>query len=373
MSHLSVPAGAFGFTPAPALAGVAAYGAPQPGAAVDLRLDANEGVAPPAALLDRLREIGPDVLRRYPDAHALEALLATRLSVSAEQVIVTAGADEALDRFCRATLAPGRRIVLPAPTFAMLPRYVALAGGEPLVIPWHGGPYPAEEVAARATRKEAAVIAVVSPNNPTGAIATAADLGRLARAAPRALLLCDFAYEEFADAPLTETALALPNAVVFRTLSKAYGLAGLRVGYAAGPAEVIAAMRAAGSPYPVARPSIALAAARLESRAGDVWRAVAAVKRQREDLFHLLRSLGAESWPSQANFVLARFPDAAGVHQALAERGIAVRIFPGEADLDGCLRITCPGDGAAFPRLESALRAALSPAARPPSAKRKTP
>ena len=129
-------------------------------------------------------------------------------------------------------------------------------------VAWPTGPYPTDAVLAASA--DAAVIAVVSPNNPTGAVATSADLCTLALKASDALLLVDAAYAEFADDDLTQTALRLPNAVLVRTFSKAYGIAGLRVGYAIGAAPIIAALRAAGNPYPVATTALQHALRLLE-------------------------------------------------------------------------------------------------------------
>lgn len=356
--------------PAPGVAGTSAYGVPRPPVPIDLFLDGNEGAVPPRSLLAALDGRDVDLLRRYPDARALEAALARRLGVEPSRVIVTAGADDAIDRICRAVLAPGRDLVLPVPTFEMFERYAALAGARVHRVPWLAGPYPVRAVLAAVTDRTAAV-ALVSPNNPTGAVARAVDLRRVARAAPGALVIADLAYAEFAAEDLTAVALDLPNVVVVRSFSKAWGLAGLRVGYAAGAPETIGWLRAAGAPYPVSRPSLALAAARLaretaaesRGRSGPLRRFVETVRRERANLADRLRRLGAEPFSSQGNFILVRFhrPDAAWVRDALAGLGIAVRLFPGRPDLAGCLRITCPGDGAAFRRLSAALASAAAP------------
>ena len=103
------------------------------------------------------------------------------------------------------------------------------------------------------------LVAMVSPNNPTGGWATSDDLIRVATAVPNAVVMVDAAYAEFGEDDLTETAITLANAVVLRTFSKALGLAGLRIGYAMGPEPIINAMRSAGLPYPVSLPSIVLA------------------------------------------------------------------------------------------------------------------
>ena len=327
---------------------------------VDLRLDGNEGVAPPKGLFEAASD--PDLLRSYPRTAALEARLASRYGVAPECVLVTAGADDALDRVCRALLEPGRSVVYPQPTFEMITRYATLAGGSLRGVAWSRGEFP---LAAFVDVIDAstAVVAVVSPNNPTGAVATADDLRTLSAAAPEALLVLDAAYAEFADEDLTSVALGLPNTVVTRTLSKAWGLAGLRVGYVIGPAETIAWLRRTGQPYAVAGPSLALAAAWLERGGATVDAGIAQARDERERLTALLRSLGAEVGASQANFVLARFSNAAWVHDGLASLGVAVRQWPRRRGLEDALRISCPGDAGAFERLAAALRAVLAPKA----------
>ncbi len=344
------------------VAGVKPYGVPRAGAPVDLALDGNEGAAPPRALLDRLAAADLDVLRRYPDTRALEAALAARLGVPATRVVATAGGDDALDRACRALLGPGRELVLPVPTFEMIERFARLAGGTVVPVPWRGPRYPTDAVLAAVTPRTAAV-AVVSPNNPTGAVATAADLERLSAAAPHALLLVDLAYVEFAAEDPTAAALRLPNAAVFRTLSKAWGMAGARVGYAAGPADFVAALRAVGLPYAVSGPSAHLALDRLTAGDDAIRPFVAAVRRERAVLAAALVDCGAAPEPSEGNFVFARHRAPEWIRDALAGLGIGLRVFPGREGLEDALRLTCPGDDAALARVERALRAALRPQA----------
>ena len=242
------------------------YDHPARGGPGVLRLDRNEGLLPSPGALADLAEADPELLRRYPDVSELTALLAARWNVAPGRVIVTAGADEAIDRICRAFLARGRTLLLPEPSFEMLDRYAALAGGELVRVPWPADVFPTDEFLERVDGRTA-VIAIVSPNNPTGGVATLADVRRLAVQAHEALILLDHAYVEYADDDLTAAVLDLPNVVVTRTLSKAWGLAGCRVGYAIGSPDVIAVLHAAGGPYPVAAPSISLAVHQLESGA----------------------------------------------------------------------------------------------------------
>lgn len=345
--------------PVPSLEQLAAYMPPKHPAPIDLNLAGNEGAHPPASLLTAL---ATDDLRRYPSAAALERELADRLGVGPGQVFVAAGGDEAIDRVCRAFLAPDRAIVLPAPTFVMLPHYSALAGARVIEVPWPGGGYPVDAV-LDAIGPETAVVTVVSPNNPTGAVASADVLRRLSAAAPHAVLLVDLAYVEFADPEhdLTEVALSLPNAIAIRTLSKAWGLAGLRVGYAVGPAHLLEWLRRAGGPYSVAAPSLALAGRALDEGRAAECDYVARARVERDRLAAAARAVGADALPSQANFVLLRGLNAIWLRDALAGLGIGVRVFPEVPALDGCARVACPGDGAALERVERALRAALAP------------
>lgn len=332
-----------------------------------LRLDSNEGPLPPRALLASLADADTELLRRYRDPGELEAALATRFGVAAERVLVTAGADEAIDRACRAFLERGRTLLLPEPTFELFERFAALAGGTVERVSWPAGPFPVDAFLKRLDARTA-IVAVVSPNNPTGAAATLADVRRLARAAPDALLLLDHAYVEYADADLTAGVLDLANVLVVRTFSKAWGLAGCRVGYAIGSSYVVAVLRAAGGPYSVASPSVALALRQL-ARGDEALRAhVTRVREERAALTARLVALGVAPLASQANFVFADFgpgpgprpgPRAALVRAGLAAVGVLVRDFPSRPGLESALRITLPGDPAQFQRLCAALETVL--------------
>jgi histidinol-phosphate aminotransferase len=342
--------------PAPRVAGVIGYGIPRAPGNIDLPLDGNEGAAPSDAVLALCAATPPDALRRYPSSAALAALFAERWSVSPDRVLVTAGADDGLDRLMRAMLCEGREIVYPVPSFEMIDRYARLAGAAIVEVPWPHGPYPRQDVIA-AIGERTAVVCVVTPNNPTGAVATIDDVRAVAEAAPHAVVLLDQAYAELADEDLTAPALALPNVLVVRSMSKAYGLAGLRIGYAIGAPEVIGWMRAAAGPYTVAGPSIQIAMKRLALPMDDVNAYLARARAEREALFGLLAELGYRPVPSQANFVFARVPDPIALRDAMARRGIGIRAFPGKKHLDDAVRITVPGNVQDFERVCAALRA----------------
>ncbi|MDJ0764275.1 MAG: TIGR01548 family HAD-type hydrolase [Myxococcota bacterium] len=350
--------------PSPFIGEVKAYRPPKIETPMDLRLDGNEGLPPPDELLDAVARIGIESVRRYPNNAPLEHQIAEMYGIDPASVLITAGGDDALERVIRAVLAPGREMILPVPTFEMLDRYANLTGCKIVEVPWLQSKYPLDEVLSAITDRTA-LIAVVSPNSPTGFIATPEDLKTLSAAAPNALILVDLAYIEFAEQDLTAYTLSLPNAVVVRSLSKAWGLAGLRTGWVAGPADVVEWLRAVGHPFAVSAPSIALASERLRTGKDQVARFVAQVREERTALTALLQKLGVLSpvLPSQGNFVFSRFKDAVWVRDALAGLGIAVRIFPGKPHLENSARITMPGKRKAFERLTHGLSSALKPEA----------
>ncbi|MEL6796642.1 MAG: aminotransferase class I/II-fold pyridoxal phosphate-dependent enzyme, partial [Planctomycetota bacterium] len=244
-------------TPAARLRGLRPY-APEPAdTAIDLRLDANEGVQPGPDVLDALQAITPEQLRRYPNAAPLESELAASFGVDPSRIIVTNGGDDAIDRVCRAVLEPGRELLTHSPSFVMIPRSAKLAGADVRTIPWTTGAFPAADFVSHVSN-QTGLIALVTPNNPTGRVIDTPTILRIARAAAGAgsLALIDLAYIEFADEDPTPLLLDEPNIVMIRTMSKAAGLAGARVGYAIAPTEVADWLRTVGAPFPVSSASL---------------------------------------------------------------------------------------------------------------------
>jgi histidinol-phosphate aminotransferase len=344
--------------PVPVVAGLSPYEIDRPGCP-DLVLDFNESLASPPALEQSIDGLS---VNRYPDKGPLEAAIAARLGIDRDRVVVTNGADDALERTVRAVAGPGRRAVLTTPTYGMIRRFSVLSGAEVIDVPWWGGDWPVDEVVSRAGN-ETALVAVVSPSNPTGAVVTREALKELLERLPRSLILLDQAYVDFtgSENDLSAVALGYPNAVVVRTFSKAWGAAGLRVGYAAGDPRVIDWLHRVGLPFPVATPSIEAVLAAVS--AGPDRERLATVCNQRAQLVELLGVLGAEPLQSEASFVFARFRDADFVWRGLGALGISVRAFPSRPDLEGWLRITLPGDEENWRRLESGLRTVLAPEA----------
>jgi histidinol-phosphate aminotransferase len=322
---------------------------------IDLDLSRNEGPARVTEVTFSSAELA-SLTARYPDTTGLRQLLASRHHLTTEQVLVTAGGDDALFR-CFLAISGGS-VVTTTPTFEMIRRYSEQVGATLVEVPWWDGAFPIGDF-LEDTSANPGMAVIVSPNNPTGSVITESDLRKVAGAFP--LLVLDAAYMDFADEDLTNLALELENVVVIRTLSKALGLAGLRVGYLLGPPGLVTAIGGYGSPYSVSALSAALASQVLDSGAdGETTSAVVA---ERDALIALLSELGCDPLPSQANFVLATGVDPLWLVSAAASLGIGLRRFPDLPELRSSVRVSLPADRGGFRRLEATLRTALAPEA----------
>ena len=334
-----------------------------------LRLDANEGADLPPTLLAKVLAAvagcNAEALRSYPDAAGLRNALASRLRAEPSQVVATAGADDALERLCRAMLAgaQGARVLLHTPTFVMLPRYARAYGAVVDSVPWLGGAFPTEafvEAIGPCTR----VVFLVSPNNPTGQVVPRSAMEAVAvRCSEVGAALCvDGAYAEFAEEDPTAWCLATPGVVMTRTLSKAWGLAGLRVGYALGDARLVGWLADVGQPYAISALSLRTAEAALALAEGHLRETVAGVRRERDRLLVAAERASLTAVPSEANFVLLRDGGAVGdrrdgLWERLQAGSILGRRFSGDPALDGWVRLGITPDPAVTDRVIAALEA----------------
>lgn len=331
------------------------YVPPSFDAPIDLDLSRNEG-RPSIRMLEMDPERIGALTSRYPRTESLRAVIANRHGVEPDRVLVTAGGDDALFRCFLST--SGGAVVSTTPTFEMIRRYARQVDAPLVEVPWWDGDFPISEFVEDTSGNPEMAI-VVSPNNPTGRVIGAADLRKISDAFPRVVL--DAAYMEFADEDLTDLVLESENIVMIRTLSKAFGLAGLRVGYLLASAETVEELSAYGSPYSMSSLSAALAADVLDTHSPDGF--VSEVRAERARLATELRELGAAPIESQANFVLATEVEPDWVIPALASLGIGVRRFPDRPELGRCVRFGLPGDDDEFGRLIEAVRSVLRPEA----------
>ena len=306
-----------------------------------LRLDFNEntvGCSP--RVLERLRQFTADDFSRYPERGPLEGVVADFLGLKDEEVLLTNGVDEGIHLLCETYLQPGDEVLIVVPTFALYAIYAGATGATVHQIP--AGEkfcYPTEQVLARINARTR-LIALATPNNPTGAIVSRSDILKLAQAAPDAAVLADEAYIDFGGESVMRDVGRVPNLFVARTFSKAFGMAGLRTGILAGTAAQMAFVRRVASPYNVNAAALACLPVALADRE-YVRDYVAMVLEGRARLEAKLTELGIPWWPSQANFVLANF---GGRRQALVKgmraRGILVRDRNSDPGCADCVRMT---------------------------------
>ena len=306
-----------------------------------LRLDFNEntsGCSP--RVLRKVRELDGDSLACYPVREPGERAVAAAFGVSPEELLLTNGTDEAIHLICETYLEPGDEALVVVPTFAMYEIYAAATGARVVSIP--AGldfTFPTADVLAAITSRTR-FIAVANPNNPTAAFASLPDLVKIAKAAPDAALLVDEAYFEFCGETMLPQWRELPNLFVSRTFSKAYGMAGLRIGVLMGNADQMRVLRRASSPYnlnSVALDCLPEALADKEFISNYVGQALDG----RRQLESELEVWGVRFWPSRANFVLMYL----GEHckefiSAMRAHGILVRDRSSDYGCQNCVRIT---------------------------------
>ncbi|HSK91729.1 MAG TPA: histidinol-phosphate transaminase [Euzebyales bacterium] len=325
------------------LAGIAPYGAPQLDVAV--RLNTNETpYPPPPEFFARLAERLPGLpLQRYPDrrATALRTAIGERFGRPVDGVWAAKGSNEILLQLFQAYGGPGRRLLLADPGYSAHP-LIALSATTDVVHVELGADFTLdpEAAAAAASRHDPHVICLASPHNPAGTL-VASDVVRAAHDASRALVVIDEAYIEFAPGGGSAVELLdeLPRLVVCRTFSKAWRLAGLRLGYLLAPPWVIDDLRKVRLPYHLDAITQQAGLVALEMAAAMTAH-IAAISDERAWLTDRLRSLPQLTvFPSSGNFLLVRSARP-GLFDRLLEHGVLVRDFSHVRGLDGCVRIT---------------------------------
>jgi histidinol-phosphate aminotransferase len=307
-------------------------------------------------VLAKLKGLDARTLALYPRREAGEELVAGFLGVAPSQLLLTNGADEAIDLLCRAYLEPGNEIVIVVPAFAMYEVFAQSEDAKVVRVPT--GPefsFPLQGILNALTPNTRMVI-LCNPNNPTGLAADRSSILKIIEAAPDAAVLLDEAYFDFYGQTLIDQVGKLPNLFVARTFSKAFGLAGMRLGALAGDKEQMSVLRRMATPFNVNAFAIECLAEALADR-DFVQAYVAQVRTTREWLQRELEQLNFKYWPSQANFVLCRFgEEKKAILEALRAHGIALRDRP---DCEGCVRISI-GTQAEMERVVTELKAVLA-------------
>lgn len=323
----------------PEIAALPPYRQGRPAPADGFKLSSNENPFDPLPSVRDAVAASADSINRYPDATALalRETLAARFGVTADEVLVGAGSVSLLAAFIQAAAAPGDEVVYSWRSFEAYPGLVTVAGATSVQVPNRSDHGHDLDALAAAVTDRTRVVIVCSPNNPTGEIVSQAEFEAFMAKVPAELLvLLDEAYIEFVR---DETAVdgrtligRYPNLVILRTFSKAYGLAGLRVGYAIGPVPILDAARATITPLSVTAASTTAAIASLEPAAEAELRARVQTIAERRD--RVRAALLAQGWPvprAQGNFVwLPTGERTAEVAERLFDAGLVTRGFPPE-------------------------------------------
>ena len=327
-----------------------AYHPPLEGRTDKLRMDFNENpIGCSSAVRRALAKLSSASISAYPEQTAVRRRLARHFGVSAEELLLANGTDEALSLVVSTFVEPGDTVLLVEPTYAMYRFYSELAGAR-IVAPRYsvvgagavGGPeaqFPWDAVMA-ALRERPRVFFLPNPNSPIGSVLSKAELQRVLEAGPETVVVVDEAYFEFSGITVIPWIRRYENLIVTRTFSKTAGLAGLRLGCIFVRRELAASMRKAQSPYPVNAGALAAGEAAIADRA-FIERTVKDVRRGKEDMAKGLGQLGVEHFPSAGNFVLVRFGTRAKeIVAALARKGILVRDRSADFEGEGYVRVT---------------------------------
>lgn len=292
---------------------------------IDVSDNTNAWGMPPAAR-DAIATAAPSSRYPTPFADDLKSAISAYIGLPTEMITTGCGSDDVLDATIRALGRPGSTLAFPAPTFAMIPTFASLNGQIPQ-------PTPLAALASTGAR----VIYLCSPNNPTGAVVSRKIIADLLWATTDdQVVIVDEAYAEFAGESVTDMVRGSNRLVVTRTMSKAFGLAGLRVGYGLACPELVATIEASRGPYKVGAIAERAAVAALTNDCGWMNERVRMAAEIRERLARELRRRGLEPLPSAANFLFIPMESAIAVAARMFERGVRVRAF---ADPPG-LRVT---------------------------------
>lgn len=339
------------------MAGYAPGEQPRPGEKV-IKLNTNENPYPPSPkVFEAIRSVSPESLRRYPQPMAddFRRVAARHHRVTPAHILAGNGSDDILQIALRSYCGPGDVLASPDPTYSLYPVLAELADVRFVTVPW-GPDWSLPTAALLATNPGAIFFA--NPNAPSGTWVPPADIGALA-AQTNALVLVDEAYVDFAGEDCVGLLARHDNVLISRTLSKGYGLAGLRFGYAVAHPSIIEQMAKVKDSYNCDAIAIAAACAALDDQAyaRQQW---ARVTSERVRVTDELEHRGFSVLPSRGNFVLATTPGAASarpLYDAMKTGGVLVRFFdkPGLSDK---LRITVgsPEENTAmFAALDTAL------------------
>ncbi len=306
-----------------------------------LRLDFNENTfAPSPRVLERLQSVTAADLTVYPEREHAEIATAAHFGLTPDQVLLTNGVDEAIHLLCLAFLEEDDEAIINTPTFFMYDVSVGIMSGNLRRVQCDESfAFPFDRFLAAITPRTKLIL-VASPNNPTGTTIAREQLLQIASAAPQAVLFVDEAYFHFHGETTLGDVGHIPNLIVGRTFSKAYGLANLRLGMLAGPAPLMHAVRKVASPYNVNGIALTVLPDALADQDYLSWY-TDQVRAGRARIEATLRDFNVRFWPSEANFVLFEIgPRHAEFVTLMRTKSILLRDRSSDPGCTGLIRIT---------------------------------
>ncbi len=316
-------------TPSP---GAVRYQETLAGCAVDLSDNTNLWGPPPSVATTIASCLAAS---RYPSAYSdnLKRSIAGYVGLDESMVVTGCGSDDVLDSTIRAFRKAGNVMAEMDPTFSMMKVFASVSGLEVVSI------VPGPGIVADFAATEASIIYLCSPNNPTGSVLSLEIIEAIVARA-KGVVIVDEAYIEFGGQSSVELLASYDNLIVTRTMSKAFGLAGFRVGYGLGNARLIASVESARGPYKVSQLSEEVSVRVLDNDLKWVAESVDEAIALRRTFSEQLTSVGYPPLDSAANFVLVPVSDAASVESRMRLRGVAVRRFDGLSGIGDAVRIS---------------------------------
>lgn len=305
-----------------------------------LKLDFNENTLGPSKKVRKLINLDSPVLNVYPSYAGLKEKIAEYAKANSENLVLTNGSDEGIDLAMRCFVNKNDEVIIPTPSYKLFYNYAQFSGAKIKKILYSPDfSFPTKEILRKITKKTKLVV-ICNPNSPTGTPVSLADIRKIAKKAKNSIVLVDEAYFEFSGLSAIPLLKRFQNIIILRTFSKAFGLAGLRLGYMIANKEIAKQINKAKSPYSVNLIAVKSAFLALGDL-GYVKDYVREINKNKRILGEFLKKRKIKYCKSSANFILVNFGQSKNfVRNKLLEKGILVRDVSSNPLLENCLRIT---------------------------------
>lgn len=305
-----------------------------------LKLDFNENTVGPSQKVRNLINLDSSVLNTYPNYLGLREKLAEYVKTKPENIVLTNGSDEGIDLSMRCFVNKNEEVIIPTPSYKLFYNYAQFSGAKIVKILYSPDfSFPAKEILKKISNKTK-IIVICNPNSPTGTLVSLPNIKKIAKKAKNSVILVDEAYFEFSGISAISLLKKFPNIIILRTLSKAFGLAGLRLGYMIANKEIAQQITKAKSPYSVNLIAVKSAFLALDDL-DYVKKYIREINKNKKLLEKFLEKRKIQYYESSANFIPVNFGQSKNfVKNKLFEKGILVRDVSSNPLLENCLRIT---------------------------------